>query len=243
MTNAIAKPQPAELYGHTDRIIALSDRMRNMIPGASEAPAAIIWRAAQIAHLHRLDPFSGDIYVYPAYKGCKDDEWIIDVGVAAWRRAAQRQAKYHIRHEVLPDNEIQDAIGEHYTPGDVGVRATLYRLDIARECKDLDIPYEPTIAYGFFRQKARYIKPKSIWIADQLANTETKQDKATKRSEKKALKIAFSLDFADEVMQRNNPQWQLAEGIEHKVISEEQNRLPVFREEPNREEDGDILWA
>lgn len=243
-TTAVTKPQPTELYGHTKQIVALADRMRNMIPGAASAPSITIWKAAQISHMHKLDPFSGDIYVYPAYKGCSDDEWIVDVGVAAWRRAAQRQAKYHAKPEVLSDEEAKQRIGEHYTPGDVGVRCTLYRLDVARECKELGIPYEPTVAYGFFRQKARYIKSKSTWISDQLANTETKEDKATKRAEKKALKIAFSLDYADEVAARNTDGgWKVINEIEDQIDSEERFRQPVHRPDLNREDDGDLLYA
>lgn len=243
-STAVTKKQPTELYGYTDQVVALADRMRNMIPGAADAPNATIWKAAQIAHLHKLDPFSGDIYVYPAYKGCRDEEWIVDVGVAAWRRAAQRQAKYHALHEVLSDDETAARIGENYTPGDVGVKCTLYRLDVARECKELGIPYEPVIAFGFFRQRARQNNKTREWYSDQLANTETREDKATKRSEKKALKVAFSLDYADEVATRNaTDRWSVVGEIESKVSSEERHRLPVMREEPTREEDGDLIYA
>lgn len=246
MAEAIAVPkrEPTELYGYRDQVVALADRMRSMIPGASAAPNETIWKAAQIAHLHKLDPFSGDIYVYPAYRGCSDEEWIVDIGVAAWRRAAQRQAKYHALHEVLAEAETNERIGENYTPGDVGVKYTLYRLDVARECKELDIPYEPVVSFGFFRQKARYIKSKNAWIPDQLANTETRQDKATKRAEKKALKVAFSLDYADEVATRNTTdRWAIVSELDERVKSEERHRQPVMRREPVREEDGDLIFA
>ena len=241
---AVLKREPTELYGYRDQVVALADRMRSMIPGASAAPNETIWKAAQIAHLHKLDPFSGDIYVYPAYKGCKDEEWIVDVGVAAWRRAAQRQAKDHARHEVMTDAETKERIGADYVAGDVGVKCTLYRLDVARECKELGIPYEPVIAFGFFRQKARFVKSTSTWYSDQLANTETREDKATKRAEKKALKVAFSLDYADEVATRNTTdRWAIVSELDERVKSEERHRLPVMRREPVREEDGDLIFA
>ena len=242
---AVTKHQPAELYQASEKIIALADRMRKMIPGAADAPPSAVWKAAQIATLHRLDPFSGDIWVYPAYKGCKDEEWIVDTGVGAWRRAAQRTAKYSIKFELLTDDETAARIGENYTPGDVGYKAMVWRLDVARECKELDIPYEPTTAYGFFRNRARYIQSRKEWFSDQLANTETKEDKAQKRAEKKALRMAFTLEFADEIAAGDESEWTVAmqQRIEDKVTSEERARAMVQREEPNREEDGDVIWA
>jgi len=246
---AIQRSQPAAVYQQSETVIALAERMRKMIPGAADAPNAAIWKAAQIASLHRLDPFAGDVWVYPAYKGCRDEEWIVDPGIGAWRRAAQRQAKYSLRHELLTDDETAARIGEHYTPGDVGMKCTLWRLDVARECKELGIPYEPTVAYGFFRNKARYIQSRKEWFSDQLANTETKEDKAQKRAEKKALRAAFTLEFADEIMVGDNQEWSVSESdsalvrrIEDKISSEERARTIIHRDEPEREADGDILW-
>lgn len=241
----IQKAQPAEIYQESERILALADRMRKMIPGAAQAPSAAVWKAAQVATLHRLDPFNGDVWVYPASRGCSDDEWIVDTGVSAWRRAAQRQAKYTLQAELLIEDETAARIGENFTPGDVGVKVTLWRLDIARECKELGIPYQPTVAYGFFRQKARQAK-NGTWYADQLANTETKEDKATKRAEKKALRQAFTLEFADEIVVGKDAEWTVQEvtnRIEDKIASEERARSIVHQDNDDiREVDGDLLW-
>lgn len=246
-TNITRSTQPAEVYQDSAQILALSERMRKMIPGAAKAPSAAIWKAAQIAALHRLDPFHGDVWVYPAYKGCKDEEWIVDTGVSGWRRSANRQAKYTVKFDLLMDDETAARIGPDYAEGDVGVKCTLWRLDIARECKDLDIPYEPTVAYGFFRHKARYIQSRDEWFSDQLANTETKADKAEKRAEKKALKKAFSLEFADEIMV-GGQEWQVADGelvkqIEGKIASEDRANMMSPSYDVEREPDGDALWA
>lgn len=235
-----AKPQPIEVFGSDDNVGGLVRRMRFMIPGAAESPDAIVWKAAQLATIHKLDPFSGDVWVYPAYQGCKPEEWIVDVGVSAWRRVAQRQAKYTCIFEQLSSDETRGRIGEDYTPEDVGVKCTLYRLDVARECKELGIPYEPVVAYGFWRKQARYIKSRNTWIADQLANTETKEDKAKKRAEKKALKVAFSLDFPDE--QPGGGEWRVAD-LERQIEREERARLPVAQKQLVTEEDGDVIYA
>lgn len=237
---ATAKPQPIGVFGSDDNVGGLVRRMRFMIPGAADSPDAIVWKAAQLATIHKLDPFSGDVWVYPAYQGCKPEEWVVDVGVSAWRRAAQRQAKYTCAFEQLTDTEAAARIGEDYTSEDVGVKCTLYRLDVARECKELGIPYEPVITYGFWRKQARYIKSRNTWIPDQLANTETREDKAKKRAEKKALKIAFSLDFPDD--QPAMGEWRVAD-LERQVEREERARLPVTQKQLVTEEDGDVIYA
>lgn len=241
MTTEVTKPQPSSLYGLDDHIAGLVRRMRFMIKGAQDAPDAIVWRAAQIANLHKLDPFTGDIHIYTPYKSGLDDpeRWIIDVGIAAWRRAAQRQAKYIVKQRELSAAEIVAIIGEErYTENDVGIEASLYRLDVMRECQAFDLEYEPNIARGFYLHKARWDKYDKVWIPDTLANTETPIDKAKRRAEKKAIKIAFSLDYPDEMP----TQWQITQDIEGQIVSEERARLPVHRPELRREEDGDLLW-
>lgn len=241
MSNAITKPQPADVYGHTDRIVALSERMRSMIPGASEAPATVIWKAAQIAHLHRLDPFSGDVQVYSVYSNPGNDpsKWIVNVGISAWRRAAQRQAKYTATFRDMTADELQ-ALNYRYHPDDIGVECTLWRLDVARECKELGIPYEPVVAVGIWRKEAYEVSKQ--WRSDQVPNTETPHSVAVRRAEKKALKIAFSLDYPDDEADEAPGSWQVIKGIEERVEKEERINQPVDRPEPNREEDGDLLW-
>ena len=224
--NEIVKRNKNELseYGQDENILALVKRMRFMIPGAADAPDMKIWQAAQLALMHRLDPFSGDVWVYPAYKGCPPEQWIVDVGVSAWRRTAQGQAKYTTLFTELTPDECKRRIGDPWTPEDVGMRCTLYRLDIARECKDLGIPYEPVVAEGFWRRNAGQ-KRNGEWYSDTLANTETKADKAAKRAEKKALRKAFHLAFPGETALHEG--WQVSE-VADQVKSEERNRaLPV----------------
>jgi len=244
MTNQIAetKPQPTALYGNSDRITALANRMRHMIPGATDAPDHAIWKAAQIAHLHKLDPFSGDVQIYSVYKNPRPDQWIVNVGISAWRRAAQRQSRYQCQFREMAPEELQ-ALNYQYHPDDVGIECSLYRLDVARECNELGIPYEPARAVGLYRNQAYFVKGDG-WKPDQIPNTETPRSVAQRRSEKKALKIAFSLDYPEEgTLPDTDTQWEIVDDIEERVQREEKVRAPLHREEPNREEDGDLLYA
>lgn len=235
--------QPPAVYGEDLQIASLVRRVRKLIKGAENAPDAIVWRGCQLATMHHLDIFSGDIWIYPAYEGCKPDEWIVDVGVSAWRRAAQRQAKYNCVFTPLSPEETAKRVGPDCTPEDVGVRCDLYRLDVARECKELGIPYTPTTAYGFWRKQARYVKSRNAWMADQLAATETKEDKAQKRAEKKALRIAFTLDYPDERLvdldSKTTADTQWAVASQERLTAMPANQQPKTQVEP----DGDQIWA
>ena len=239
MTELTIKPQPIAVYGEDDQVAGLVRRMRYMIPGASDAPDPIVWKAAQIATIHRLDPFSGDVQVYSVYKKPGDDpaKWIVNVGISAWRRAAQRQARYTTVFREMSPEEVQ-AIHQNYSPADVGCECTLYRLDVARECKDLGIPYEPVIATGLWRKLA--YKVGENWMPDQIPNTSTPADVAQRRAEKKALKQAFSLDFPDD--EQPAAEWRVAH-LERQIETEERLRAPVASGAINREADGDIMFA
>lgn len=243
-TSRTASIQPIAVFGEDLQIASLVRRVRKLIRGAETAPDAIIWRACQLATSHHLDIFNGDIWIYPAYEGCKEDDWIVDVGIAAWRRAAQRQARYNAVFTPLTPEETAQRVGADYTLDDIGIRCELYRLDVARDCKALDIPYAPTVAYGFWRKQARK-KRNGEWIADQLAATETKQDKAQKRAEKKALKIAFTLDYPDErPLGPEENAWRTIATVNAQAATEEKLRaLPATPQKAQPEADGDIVWA
>ena len=237
--------QPPALFGHEDRIAALVARMRYMMPGASSAPDVVIWRAAQLCAIHNLDPFvTGDIYIWSPYgEDARDPkDWIVYVGIAAWRRKAQSQAKYTTQHRIMDTGELLALRGDLYHPADVGVELSLWRLDVAREAAALNIPYTPVVTVGVWRVNA-FKKKNGTYTEDTLASTETREEKARKRAEIKALRIAFTLDMPTEDDNPIDTEWAIVEGLEQSVAAEERLRQPVHQKPLNYEPTGDVLWA
>jgi hypothetical protein len=238
--------QPPALYNHDERIASLVRRMRFMMTGAATAPDPVVWRAAQLCAIHNLDPFgTGDIYIWSPYgENCADPKkWIVHVGIAAWRRKAQDQAKYNIDPRLMRAEEVAAIRRELYHPDDVGVEMTLWRLDVARECRNLGIPYTPIVTQGIWRVNA-YKENGGTYKPDQLANTETKEEKARKRAEMKALRIAFHLDMpTDEDLADAEANWRIIQDLEQITTTEERLRAMPHKPDLNCEPDGDILWA
>lgn len=239
-----ANIQPPAVYDHDERIASLVRRMRYMMTGAADAPDAIVWRAAQLSAIHNLDPFgTGDIYIWSPYgNDCKDPKkWIVHVGIAAWRRKAQDQAKYTTDWRLMTPEEVATVRGELYDPGDVGVELALWRLDVAKDCRDLGIPYKPVVTQGVWRVKA-YKTAGEKYTADTLANTETKEEKARKRAEMKALRIAFHLTMpTDEDLADAEVQWRFIDDLEQSVATEEKLRAPVVDRIDYTKPDWDIF--
>lgn len=240
-----ANTPPPALYGRDEHIASLVRRMRYMMPGGATAPDVVIWRAAQLCALHNLDPFgTGDIYIWSPYGENTTDpkKWIIHVGIAAWRRKAQDQAKYNLKPRPMPPEEVQHYRGDLYHPDDCGCEMTLWRLDVAEKCLKLGIPYAPIVTQGFWRVNAYKIEKTGAYSPDSLANTETKADKARKRAEARALKIAFSLSLPTEEDQlAEETQWQIIDNLEYKVKQEEIFRMPVADRIDYTQPDWDIF--
>ncbi|MEZ4867681.1 MAG: hypothetical protein R3C14_40525 [Caldilineaceae bacterium] len=243
-TAAADGAQPPAVYSTDEQIARLVARMRYMMPGASTAPDVVIWRAAQLAALHQLDPFSNDLYLWSPYGETATDpkDWIVHIGIAAWRRKAQTQARYTLDPRPLTPEEVQHHRGDLYDPADRGCEVTLYRLDVARECKELGIPYHPTVARGLWRKNAFYSKKQGKWLPDSLAETETAADKAAKRAEAKCLKIAFSLQLpTDDETIGGEQEWRVVQDLERQTTNEEKHRAPVADLRDRNREDWDIF--
>lgn len=236
--------QPPALYNHDERIASLVRRMRYMMTGAASAPDPIVWRAAQLCAIHNLDPFgTGDIYIWSPYgEDCPDPKkWIVHVGIAAWRRKAQDQAKYSLKPRPMTAQEVAAIRSDLYHPDDVGVEMTLWRLDVAAECHWLGIPYEPIVTQGIWRVNA-YKDGKGAYKPDQLANTETKEEKARKRAEMKGLRIAFHLDMpTDEALADAEANWRIVQDLDQSVTTEEKLRAPVADRIDYTQPDWDIF--
>jgi hypothetical protein len=142
----------------------------------------------------------------------------------------------------MDTGEVLALRGDLYHPADVGVELSLWRLDVAREAAALNIPYTPVVTVGVWRVNA-FKKKNGSYIEDTLANTETREEKARKRAEIKALRIAFTLNMPTEDDNAIDTEWSIIEGLEQSVTTEERLRQPVHQPPLNREPTGDILWA
>lgn len=250
MTNALAIRQTAMVenpagFGNKHAIAAVRDRIMSMMPGAADAPADVVWAAAQLAVAYKLDPFNGEIYIMKLGSKKVGDQWVDDyrahVGVKGLRKKAREQAQFMTEFRDLSEAEVKDARRAEYDPGDIGVECTLYRLDIARECKSLGIPYKPFRATGFWRVKAKFNKRDSKWEPDNIPNTWTAHDVAEKRAEISVIKRGYDLtiNVADPSLINEN---EAVEVIGHRIGQLDEDRAPFMEHTQQREEDGDILF-
>lgn len=238
----MAIDNPAGL-GNKNAIAAVRDRIMTMMPGALEAPADVVWAAAQLAVAYRLDPFNGELYIMKIGSKKVNGQWVDDyrahVGIKGLRKKAREQALFMTKFRDLTPDEVKAARRGEYDAGDVGVLCEVYRMDIAQQCARLGIPYEPFRATGFWRVKAK--KKQDGWEPDNIPNTWTAHDVAEKRAEINALKRAYDLniDVADPASVDDD---ETIEVVGRRIHQIEMDQKPVHRIEAVREDDGDLLW-
>jgi len=233
--------------GDRDQIAAIHSRLASMMQLPADVPADVVWAAAQIAAAHHLDPFVGELYIMPT--GAKKNEttgqweqqYRAHVGVRGLRKIAREQANFTAKLTMMDEDEVQRYRRDMYHPDDIGVRCTLWRLDVARECKDAGIPYEPVVGVGFWRTKAQWSGSKKEWQPDNIPNTWTAQQVAEKRAEINAIKLAYDLvlDVADPGVVDD----EALEYIQYKIHDEEERTFLPAPREYQVEDDGDILFA
>lgn len=195
--------------GNRLEIAAAHKRLMLMLPGASTMPMDVLWSLAQLAVAYRLDPFNGEIYAAQMGREKVGTEWqdkyVVMIGIKGFRVLAHRQSLYTIAPiKIMSDEEVMSLRRDAYEPGDVGVQIELYRLDVARECKSVGVPYFPTVGRGFYRVKAKAIKDRDGNITgykpDNIPETWTALEVAEKRAEKAAITKAFDLRLDTHMM-------------------------------------------
>ena len=249
MSNAIEKRESTQLaqsFGERQAIEEMRNRIATMIPGAVEAPADVVWAAAQLSVAHKLNPFNGEIYIMPVGRkktatGAWVEDYRVHIGVKGLRKKAREQANFMTEFRDLDPAEVKRLRREDYDANDVGVECTLFRLDVATQCKHAGIPYCPTRAVGIWRQKAQFHRKDNEWKPDGIPNTWTAQQVAKKRAEINAIKEAFDvqLDVADPSVSGDD----VVEAMAYHVAHEDRENAMMIVEEPLREEDGGILFA
>lgn len=228
-------------------------------------------KAAQLTYQYGLVP-GMDVYVIKRGK-----TYSAEPSLQMWQKMADRHAFIGKFRFVVDTEDLTPAEVAEYTdpdvkasPEDRGARARVLRLDLAKEMKDLGLPYRPTWHYGFWRKNAR---EEAIWDdasrtkvktgnyePDQVPAQRTRQDVAVRRATRAALMAAFPMIPVDDFEQRYQSTERAAEirlaqamrfidgEIAERVRIESDAADPVvnamFVEKPVQyEEDGDVLWA
>jgi hypothetical protein len=213
--------------------------MASMMQLPPDVPDDVVWAAAQLAVAHHLNPFNGEIMIMDMGAVEVDGQWIRQyrphVGIKGLRVMARRQANYMTRFDVMSPDEVQQQRRGDYDPDDIGVRCTLWRLDVARECQQIGIPYQPVVAMGFYRRRAKWSKKKTEWMADNIPNTWTAQQVAEKRAEANAIKQAFDMqiEIADPATED-----EYIEAVARMVEVEDQRTAPMLERSVGTDEEG-----
>lgn len=243
-TTALAK---VAHLGDKNEIQAVQQRIVSMMPGAKNAPPDVVWAAAQLAVAYRLDPFNGELYIMPVGRKQDGNAWVDDyrahIGIKGQRKIARRKAEYASTIREMSPEEVKRFRREEYEPTDIGVEVTVFRLDLARRFKDVDVPYAGSVGRGFWRQKAKYKKTEKVWEPDNIPNTWTAYEVAEKRAEVNALKKAYDMDFdvADPALVDED---DVIEVVGRAIENEERSRAPMAERNAYKvEEDGDILFG
>lgn len=231
-------------------IQAAHKRLMLMLPNANSMPVDVLWSLAQLAIAYRLDPFNGEIYAVPVgkekIKEVWQDKYVVMIGIKGFRVLAHRQSHFTIApaRRMLAE-EVQELRRDLYMPEDIGVEVQLFRLDVARECKMVGVPYFATIGRGFWRLKAKPIKDQRGEITgyrpDNIPETWSALEVAEKRAEKAAITKAFDLRldpqlFADE---------DAFEGAMHDMADNRERVTAITARESQviTEDDGDVIYA
>ncbi len=231
----VRESEPAGLvrYGDRDSLELLANRIgmffaigaekKNEVEKQAELKKArpALLKAAQLTYQYGYVP-GMDVYVIPRGK-----TYSAEPSLEAWKKTADRHAFIgRFRYTVDVEELTPDEVKQHTDPDvpydleDRGARARLFRFDVAREMKDLGIPYRPTVHYGFWRKNAREeseweeytnargeVKNRKVstgkYVADTVPAQRTRQDVAIRRATRAAIMAEFPMipldDFAERV--------------------------------------------
>lgn len=232
----------AEIRGTNERLLAL-------IPGAADFPRSVVLAAAQIAVMYRLDPIMGEIAIAKMGSKKVNNQWIDQyqpmITLRGHRVLAHRQSNYTCNAQLLEKNHVKFYRGELYDEGDIGVEVTLWRLDVARECKESGVPYQPVKGLGFWRVKARARKDNNgkvtHYTPDEIPETWSAYQVAEKRAELTAIRKAYDLRFDEGVL---SDDYDVE--VEAVSVMDAQDRATAIQERTPKvqvEPDGEVLYV
>jgi len=194
-----------------------------------EVPDSVVRATVLLSLQYGLSAANKEIQVIPTgnEKG-SDGKWhkvyAPYVGVYGLIRSARRTSHFTHAETVIEADELAEIRGNLYDEMDVGMRITLWRLDLAKECKAAGIPYHPTEAVGLWRVKARYDNYDKEWKPDTIPNTMSRKGKAAQRALRAAIKLAYDLSIPDELLERATPELDPVNPIDDSPILETLNK-------------------
>lgn len=165
-----------EMQIDRQKVNDLAERIAEFLPGAKTVPIETRKAMAQIALMHRLDPFLGDIWPIPDRKKV-NGEWVtagykIMIGITAWRRSAHDTEEYWGRRFEKCDAEERAWLG--VGTNDLAIKCIVMRRKTGQQPMEFD-------GYGVFRK-------------DESSKMNPLQC-VRLRAERDALKAAFPIGF------------------------------------------------
>lgn len=215
---------------------------------AAARPAAL--KAGQLTLRYGMTP---GVHLFIVKRGGR---WGAEETLEAWKTAADKHAflgrfRYDVQFREMTTQEVRDntPADAHYTPNDKGFFARVLRYDLAREAKELGLPYDPPWVTGFWRKEAyeekvwqdgkgtskgRYVGT-GRWQPDTVPAQRTTIDVARRRAHRAALKAVFTLIQLDDFEQRAGSveraeQWRLMQAMSH-ISGEIEERARIERDE------------
>ena len=207
-------------YGDKSDLTALANRFLAFFDVGEDAGAATnaALKAAQYTIRFGMTP---GVHIYLVKRGGK---YGAELSYEAWKAMADRHAflggfRYMIQTRAMTPEEVKAHTSGNivYHQNDRGYFARAFRFDIAKECKDYGIPYEPEWQVGFWRQnayqkkewrngangqKGRYVDIPGEFDPDTIPNQRTPEWVAEKRASKAALTMAFTMIELDDFEKR-----------------------------------------
>jgi hypothetical protein len=211
---------------------------RKYAPDLRDAPDSVLLAAAELCKRHDLNPFSGqEIRIY---KSSGDDTWVTVVALDVLRRSAQNQSLYSLVPRELTTDELREIRRNIFHPDDIGWEVSLYRLDVAQQCRSAGVPYFPTVKVGLWRNKAEKMtdvfRAEISWTADEVPNGRQRSDVAKRRAERAALMEAYPLALGGDKSSASIVSW-----LKNILAREGQNRAIMAPRPAMLRDEDDVL--
>ena len=221
-----------DVYGSGGDIKTLAERIKLCLPGGSNLKGPEALGLAQLSVAYGLNPFNGEVWYIPG-RGPM-------VGIKGHRKAARKQADYWTEFVLLPPAERE---GLDIPDNAVAYKCLIYRTDMIRQSAEA---IQMMHAAGMKDAADRYAYRPTVGIGYATPGEASKMktdQRARKRAEAEALKVAFDLPFASETGNGErvgyvDAEWDLVELPGDKALPvepESRGRTKLFKGDASRQ--------